>query len=319
MRLPWLDACLITVSPIDKGGYFSLGTNNNWSSTAIRHCKHAIVEVNPNMPRVFGDALLHVSEVEKIVEYATPLLESGSRDADPRDEGIGKAIAERVPDGATLQFGIGGIPNAVCRFLANHKDLGIHSELLTPSMAALVEAGVVNGRRKTLHRHKHVFTLALGNRALFDFMDDNASVESYPVNYNNQPSVIARNYQMTSVNSALEIDLYGQVSAESIGWHEFSGTGGALDFMLGAFESPGGQSFLALYATAKNDTITRIVPRLTSLVTDPRMDTEFVVTEYGVTNLKGKSTRERALSLIELAHPKFREELLAEAKKMTLV
>lgn len=314
-----LDACLITVSPMDKGGYFSLGTNNDWSSTAIRNCKYAIVEVNPHMPRVFGESLLHVSEVHKIVEHAVPLPESVNRDADPRDEGIGKAIAERVPNGATLQFGIGGIPNAVCRFLSNHNDLGIHSELLTPSMAALVEMGVINGRRKTLHRWKHVFTLALGNRALFDFMDDNASVESYPVSYNNQPSVIAGNYQMTSVNSALEIDLYGQVSAESIGWHEFSGTGGALDFMRGAFESPGGKSFLALYATAKNDTVSRIVPRLTSLVTDPRMDTEYVVTEYGVTNLKGKSTRERALSLIELAHPKFREELLAEAQKMTLV
>jgi itaconate CoA-transferase len=172
---------------------------------------------------------------------------------------------------------------------------------------------------KTLHRWKHVFTLALGNRALFDFMDDNSAVESYPVSYNNEPSTIARNHLMTSVNSALEIDLYGQVSAESIGWHEFSGTGGALDFMRGAFESPNGHSFLALYATAKNETVSRIVPRLTSLVTDPRMDTEYVVTEYGVTNLKGKSTRERALSLIDLAHPKFREELLAEAQKMTLI
>jgi itaconate CoA-transferase len=314
-----LDTFVITVSPMDKAGYFSLGTNNDYASTAIRSARSAIVEVNRNMPRVFGESLVHVTEVKRIVENHVPLLESVSRPPAPEDDAIGKMVAEMIPNGATIQFGIGGIPNAVCRYLSAHKDLGIHTELLTPGMGGLIEAGVANGRMKTLHRWKHVFTLALGDRRLYDLMDNNAAMESYPASHVNHPAVIARNSSMVSVNSALEIDLYGQVSAESIDWHEFSGTGGALDFMRGAYDSPGGKSILALYSTAKNGTVSRIVPRLTSLVTDPRMDTEYVVTEHGVTNLKGQSTRERALSLINIAHPKFREELLKEAESVTLI
>ena len=314
-----LDTFVITVSPMDKAGYFSLGTNNDYASTAIRSAMGVIVEVNRNMPRVFGDSLVHVTEVNSIIENHVPLLESISRPPEPEDDVIGKAVAEMIPDGATLQCGIGGIPGAVCRYLSDHKDLGIHTELLTPGMASLIESGVANGRKKTLHRWKHVFTAALGDRHLYDIMDNNPAMESYPSSHVNHPSVIAQNANMISVNSALEIDLYGQVSAESINWQEFSGTGGALDFMRGAFDSPGGKSILALYSTVKNGTFSRIVPRLTSLVTDPRMDTEYVVTEYGAANLKGQSTRERALSLINIAHPKFRDELLKEAKKVTLI
>lgn len=314
-----LDTFVITVSPMDKAGYFSLGTNNDYASTAIRSARSAIVEVNRNMPRVFGESLVHVTEVNRIVENHVPLLESVSRPPAPEDDAIGKMVAEMIPNGATIQFGIGGISSAVCRYLSAHKDLGIHTELLTPGMGGLIEAGVANGRMKTLHRWKHVFTLALGDRRLYDLMDNNAAMESYPASHVNHPAVIARNSSLVSVNSALQIDLYGQVSAESIDWHEFSGTGGALDFMRGAYDSPGGKSILALYSTAKNGTVSRIVPRLTSLVTDPRMDTEYVVTEHGVTNLKGQSTRERALSLINIAHPKFREELLKEAESVTLI
>jgi itaconate CoA-transferase len=314
-----LDTFVITVSPMDRAGYFSLGTNNDYASTAIRSARRAIVEVNRNMPRVFGESLVHVTEVNHIIENHVPLLESVSRPPEPEDDAIGKMVAEMIPDGATIQFGIGGIPNAVCRYLSDHKDLGIHTELLTPGIGGLIEAGVANGRKKTLHRWKHVFTLALGDRRLYDLMDDNPAMESYPASHVNHPAVIAQNGGMVSVNSALEIDLYGQVSAESINWHEFSGTGGALDFMRGAFDSPGGKSILALYSTAKNGTVSRIVPRLTSLVTDPRMDTEYVVTEHGVANLKGQSTRERALSLINIAHPKFREALLKEAERVTLI
>jgi itaconate CoA-transferase len=314
-----LDAFVITVSPMDRAGYFSLGTNNDYSSTVIRSAHTVIVEVNRNMPRVFGESLVHVTEVDRIVENHVPLLESAVRSPEPEDDAIGKTVAAMILDGATVQFGIGGIPDAVCRHLANHRDLGIHTELLTPGMADLIESGVANGSKKTLHRWKHVFTVALGNRRLYDLMDDNPAMESYPASHVNNPAVIAKNANMVSVNSALEIDLYGQVSAESINWHEFSGTGGALDFMRGAFDAPGGKSILALYATAKNGTVSRIVPRATSLVTDPRMDTEFVVTEYGTVNLKGKSTRERALSLIGIAHPKFREELMKEAEKVTLI
>jgi itaconate CoA-transferase len=314
-----LDTFVITVSPMDKSGYFSLGTNNDYASTAIRTARHVIVEVNQNMPRVFGESLVHVTEVPKIIENHVPLLESVARPPEPEDDAIGKTVAEMIPDGATIQLGIGGIPNAVCRYLAGHEDIGIHTELLTPGMASLIESGVANGRKKTLHRWKHVFTVAMGDRYLYDLMNDNPSIESYPASHVNNPSVIAQNVNMISVNSAIEIDLYGQVSAESIDWHEFSGTGGALDFMRGAFDSPGGKSILALYSTAKKGTVSRIVPRLTSLVTDPRMDTEFVVTEYGTINLKGLSTRERALGLIGIAHPQFREQLIQEAKKATLI
>jgi itaconate CoA-transferase len=314
-----LDAFVITVSPMDRAGYFSLGTNNDYASTVIRCCPKVIVEVNRNMPRVFGESLVHVTEVSRIVEHDEALLESATRPASPADDIIGKMVAEMVPDGATIQFGIGGIPNAVCHYLAGHKDLGIHTELLSPGMGDLIASGVANGRRKTLHPYKHVFTLAMGDRRLYDLMDDNPAMESYPASHVNHPAVIAQNENMISVNSALEIDLYGQVSAESIGWHEFSGTGGALDFMRGAFDAPGGKSVLALYATAEKGTVSRIVPRLTSLVTDPRMDTEYVVTEYGVANLKGRSTRERALALINIAHPSFRDDLIKEAGKVTLI
>jgi itaconate CoA-transferase len=314
-----IDTFLITVSPMDKSGYFSLGTCNDYASAVIRSCKNCIVEVNSNMPRVFGDSLVHVSEVDKIVENHVPLMEAADHPAQPEDDIIGKSVSELIPDGATIQLGIGGIPNAVCRYLVDHKDLGIHSELLSSGMANLIERGVINGRRKTLHRWKHVFTFALGDRHLYELMHDNPAMESYPSSHVNRPSVIAQNAKMVSVNSALEIDLYGQVSAESMNWHEFSGTGGALDFMRGSFDSPGGKSILALYSTAHNGTISRIVPRLTSMVTDPRMDTEFIVTEYGVANLKAKSTMERALSLISIAHPKFRDKLTEEARKAVLI
>jgi itaconate CoA-transferase len=186
-------------------------------------------------------------------------------------------------------------------------------------MADLIECGAANGRQKSLHRWKHVFTFALGDRHLYELMNENPAMESYPASHVNHPSVIAQNKNMVSVNSAIEIDLYGQVGAESMQWHEFSGTGGALDFMRGAFDSPGGRSILALHSTAQHGAVSRIVPRLTSLVTDPRMDIEFVVSEHGVANLKGKSTRERALSLISIAHPKFREELSEEARRTVLI
>ena len=314
-----IDTFVIAVSPMDNAGYFSLGTNNDYASTVIRSCRTSIVEVNRNMPRVFGESLVHISEVDKIVENHVPLLEATPHPLLPEDDVIGKAVSELIPDGATIQLGIGGIPDAVCRYLKHHQDLGIHTELLSSGMADLIECGAANGRRKTLHRWKHVFTFALGDRHLYELMHDNPAMESYPSSHVNHPSVIAQNANMVSVNSALEIDLYGQVSAESMLWHEFSGTGGALDFMRGAFDSPGGKSILALHSTAQHGTVSRIVPRLTSIVTDPRMDTEIVVTEHGVANLKGKSTMERALALINIAHPKFRDELTEEARKAVLI
>jgi itaconate CoA-transferase len=234
---------------------------------------------------------------------------------------MGRAIAELVPDGATIQLGIGGIPDAVARSLRGHKDLGIHSELFGPGMVDLIEAGVVTGRRKTLHRQKHVFTNAMGDQRLYDFLHDNPSMESYPVSYTNNPAVVAQNDDFISINSILEVDLTGQCNAEYLEGQQYSGTGGQLDFVRGAFGSRGGKSFLAFYSTAHGGQVSRVVPRLEpgAVVTTPRMDTEYLVTEYGLVNLKGKSVRERALSIIDLAHPSFRDALLREAQRLRLV
>lgn len=314
-----MDVFMITVSPMDRHGYFSLGTSCDYSSTVARDCDMLIVEVNKNMPRVFGENLIHVSEVEAIVENHVPLIELEDRPLSERDKIIGTKIAGMVPDGACLQFGIGGIPNAVAKFLTHHKDLGIHTEMLTSSVVDLYEAGAVTNKRKNLHRYKTVFTLCWGTRRLYDFIDDNPAVESYPSWHINDPALIQQNDNVVSVNSIIEIDLFGQVNAEFIGGHEFSGVGGQRDFMSGAFRSKGGKSFLAFYSTTKDGETSKIVPRLTGIVTDSRMEPMYVVTEHGMTNLKGKTNSKRALALIELAAPQFREELLRSAKELGLV
>jgi len=306
---------------MDKAGYFSFGAANDFTSTAARHCKRLIVEVNQYMPRVFGDSLLHISEVDAVVENHVPLPELPPPDEEPEDEIIGSCIAEMIPDGATIQIGFGGLPNAVTRHLMGHKDLGIHTEVFVPGMVDLIENGVVTGRKKTLHPRKSVFTVALGVKRMYDFINDNPGVESYPVSYTNDPSVIAKNDNMISVNSILEVDLLGQCNAESLAGYQYSGTGGQLDFVRGAFNASGGKSILAFYSTAKGGAISRIVPCLEAgaVVTTPRMDTHYLVTEHGAVNLKGKSTRERALDIISIAHPRFRDDLLREAERMYLI
>lgn len=314
-----IDAFLITVSPMDKHGYFSLGTSCDFASTVARKCRMTIVEVNENMPRVFGENLIHVSQVHSIVENHAPLLELQERPLTQKDILIGARITEMVPNGACLQFGIGGIPNAVAKSLTNHKDLGIHTEMLTTSVVDLYEAGAITNEKKTIHRLKTVFSLCWGTKKLYDFIDDNPSVESYPSSHTNDPSVIQQNDNVVSVNSIIEIDLLGQVNSEYVSGHQFSGVGGQRDFMSGAFRSKGGMSFLAFYSTAKNDQVSKIVPHITGPVTDSRMEPMYVVTEYGMTNLKGKTNSQRALALIELAAPQFREELLSQAKKMGLI
>ncbi len=314
-----IDVFMITVSPMDKHGYFSLGTSCDYSSTIARNCDLTFVEVNKNMPRVFGENLIHVSEVDSIVENDTPLLELQERPLSQKDLTIGNRIAEMVPDGACLQFGIGGIPNAVAKSLRDHRNLGIHTEMLTSSVVDLYDAGAITNRKKNIHRFKTVYTLCWGTKRLYDFIDDNPSVESYSSQHINDPAVIQLNDSVVSVNSIIEIDLLGQVNAESVSGHEFSGVGGQRDFMSGAFRSKGGMSFLAFYSTAKNDQVSRIVPRLSGVVTDSRMEPMYIVTEHGVTNLKGKTNSQRALALIELAAPQFREELLSNAKGMGLI
>ena len=318
MKIDWT---ITTVSPMDRAGYFSFGTANDFTSTAARHCGKLVVEVNRHMPRVYGDSLLHVSEVSGIIENDRPLIEVSYADPRPEAEKIGEIIAEMVPDGATLQLGVGAIPNAVTGALGNHKDLGIHTEIFVPGMVDLIKRGVVTGKRKTLHPMKHVFTSAQGNKEMFDLMNDNPSMESYPVSYTNEPAVIAQNDRMISVNSCLQVDLFGQANAEFLHGHEYSGTGGQLDFVRGAYNSRDGKSFIAFYSTVKNGSISRIVPRFEegTIVTTPRMDTHYLVTEYGAVNLKGKSTTRRALDIIGIAHPKFRDELAREGVKMGIL
>jgi itaconate CoA-transferase len=309
---------VVTVSPMDKSGHFSLGTNNDYASRVLRHCDHVIVEVNRNMPRVFGDSLVHVSEVDAIVENHVPLVQIPYKDPDPDSMKIGKCIAEQIPDGATLQLGIGNLPNAVTIYLANHNDLGIHSELFSHAFVKLVKSGVANGKKKTLNPRKHVFTFALGDDEVYEFINDNPSMESYASSYVNDIHIIAQHDNLMSVNTAIEIDLYGQINAEFVNGHQYSGSGGQFDFLKGAAYSKGGKSFIGLKSAAKNGTISGIVPRV-QMTTDIRMDVDYVVTEYGCVNLRGKSTRERALALISIAHPNFRDELMKHAKSINLI
>jgi len=267
---------------------------------------------------VFGDALVHVSEVDAIVENHIPLVNIPYKEPDPLSMKIAQSIAEQVPDGATLQLGIGNLPNAVAMQLTERQHLGIHSELFSHAFVQLIKCGAATGRKKTLHPRKHVFTFAIGDREVYDFIDDNPSMESYPSSYVNDIHVIAQHDNMISVNTAIEIDLYGQVNAEFINGHQYSGSGGQFDFVKGASFSKGGKSFIGLKSSAKEATISCIVPRV-QMATDTRMDVEYIVTEYGCVNLRGKSTRERALALISIAHPNFRDKLKRHAKSINLI
>ena len=316
-----IDVFVTTVSPMDKAGYFSFGTANDYTSTAARSAKLLILEVNKHMPRVFGQSLVHISEVDRLVENHVPLMDMQIGEPKPEDEIIGKTISEMVPDGACLQLGWGSLPSSVGRFLEGHQDLGVHTEVFVPAFVDLIKKGAVTGRRKTLHKYKHVFTVAQGNQEMLEFMNDNPAMAGYPVSYTNHPSVIAQNDNMISINSILEVDLLGQCNAEFLAGHQFSGTGGQLDFVRGAFDSKGGKSILAFHSTAKKGEVSRIVPRLEhgAMITTPRMDVHYLVTEYGAVNLKGRCTRERALAIINLAHPKFRDELLRAAEDMYLL
>ena len=316
-----INIAMTTVSPMDKYGYFTFGAINDYNGAAARACKTMVVEVNENMPRVFGDTLLHISEVDSIVENHVPLLEIHPAAPGPEDETIGRNIAEMVPDGATIALGIGSIPNAIGGYLSGHKDLGIHSGVFAPVMVHLIERGVANGRKKTLNPRKHVFVVAQGTRYLYDFIHDNPSMDSHPASYTEDPAVIARNDNMIAVNTIIELDLTGQCNAEHMAGSQFSGTGGQLDFVRGAYNSKGGKSIQAFISTARKGTVSRIVPSLKSgtVVSIPRMDVQHLVSEYGSINLKGKSTRDRALGIISLAHPNFRDGLLRAAEDMYLL
>lgn len=308
-----MDAFVTAVSPMDRHGFFSLGASNDYGSALVNSARRVIVEVNKHIPRVRG-GMIHVSQVDGIVENDQPLFENPSRDRCAQDDAIGRIIAGLVDDGACLQMGIGALPDAVCSALGQHRDLGVHTELLSPGLVDLMRKGVVTNRRKATDPGLSIFTFALGDKALYDFIDDNPAVESRPVDYVNDPAVIARNDRVVSVNATLQIDLSGACNSEHLAGRQFSAAGGQLDFVRGAYASKGGKSIIACHSTAKDGTVSRITTRLDGPVTTPRNDTHIVVTEYGHVDLKGLSSFERAKALIGLAHPKFRAELTAAAK-----
>lgn len=310
-----IDSFVCTVSPMDRHGYFSFGTGNDYSTKVARAAKRLIVEVNENMPRVNGvGAELHVSEVDAIVEHHVPLLKLPSRAPTPEDEVIGRTIAGLVPDGACLQMGVGALPNFVCAALADRNELGIHTEALIPGLVELVRAGVVTNQRKSIDRGKTVFTFAMGQKAMYEFLNDNPGVESRPVDYVNDPRIIAQNDDVISINATT-----GACNSEHMLGHQYSASGGQLDFVRGAYASKGGKSIIAAQSTAAKGQVSRIVARLEGPVTTPRIDTHYIVTEFGAVNLKGMSSTERALRLIELAHPRFRDGLREAAKEQHLI
>ena len=314
-----LDTFVTVVSPMDRHGYFSFGANNDYASTAARAARRTIIEVNEHMPRVFGDSMVHVSEVDAIVEHHAPLYEVAEDPPSADEERIGEIVAEMIPDGACLQMGIGALPNTVCNHLRSRKDLGIHTELLSPGLVDLIECGAVTNRRKKTFPGRTVFTFALGTQKMYTLLHDNPAVNSHPVHIVNDPRHIAKNPNVVSVNATLQIDLTGACNSESLGKRQYSGSGGQLDFVRGARRSRNGRSIIAACSTAKDGQISRIVPELTGAVTTPRNDVDTIVTEYGAARLIGLSGEDRARALINLAHPTHREELTHKARTLRLI
>lgn len=305
-----LDVALVHVSPPDKHGFCSLGVSVDIAHAAVDCARYVIAQVNPNMPRTIGDALVSVNDIDAFVAVDEPLPEAPIPPITEIDEAIGRHIAELIEDGATLQMGIGSIPNAVLASLTGHKDLGIHTEMFADGLIPLVEAGVVNGARKTKHPGKIVAGFVMGTRRLYDFVDDNPQVLMLDIAYVNDTAVIRRNPKVTAINSAVEVDLTGQVCADSIGTLQYSGVGGQMDFIRGASLSEGGKPIIALPSTTSRgeSKITPFLKEGAGVVTT-RAHVHYIVTEYGVAYLYGKNLRQRADELIRIAHPDHREAL----------
>jgi acyl-CoA hydrolase len=306
-----IDVALIEVSPPDSHGFCSFGVGVDTTLTAAKCARHVVAQVNNYMPRTYGDSFIHVSDIDAVVESSRPLCELKKPVVTDMHVAIARNVAGLIEDGAVLQTGIGGIPDAVLPFLMDRKDLAVHSELISDGVIPLIEAGVITGARKNYKPRKIIAGFALGTKSMFDFVDNNPIFEFHPTAYTNDPVLIARNDNMVAINSALQIDLTGQVCSDSIGNQFFSGIGGQVDFLRGASRSKGGKPIIAVSSTAKNDTISRIVPILSpgAGVVTSRGLVRYVVTEHGVAYLHGKSIRERAKALIEIAHPNFRDEL----------
>ncbi|MGW8272299.1 MAG: GNAT family N-acetyltransferase [Thermodesulfovibrionales bacterium] len=316
-----VDVALMQVSAPDEHGYMSLGISVDIGRAAVEAASLVIVQVNARMPRVHGESFIHIRDVDYVIPRDEPLLEFESTVADEIAEKIGSYVARIVQDGDTIQVGYGSIPNAILSHLTHKKNLGVHTELLTDGIVELMRRGVVDNSRKELNRGKTVAAFCMGRRKTYEYLHDNPSIEFRPVNYTNNPLIIARHGRMTAINSALEIDLTGQSTAESLGKTFFSGIGGQADFMRGAVLARQGKTILALQSTAENGSVSRIVPFLGegSGVTLTRGDIHYVVTEYGIAYLHGKNIRERAMDLIAIADPKFRPWLIEEARAMHLI
>ncbi|MEL7650199.1 MAG: acetyl-CoA hydrolase/transferase C-terminal domain-containing protein [Sedimentibacter sp.] len=312
-----IDVALIQVTPPDEHGYCSLGVSIDYTKSAAESANMVIAQVNKNMPRTMGDTFLHVSEIDCFVEYSAPIIELGPPKIGEVEKAIGEYCASLVSDGDTLQLGIGAIPDAVLLFLKNKKDLGIHSEMFSDGVVELVEEGVITNKKKTLHPGKMVVAFLMGTKKLYDFVNNNPMVEMYPVNYVNNPIVIMKNDNMVSINSCVQVDLMGQVCSESIGLKQISGVGGQVDFVRGVTMAKNGRSIMAMPSTTANGTVSKIVPILDegAAVTTSRNDVDYIVTEYGIAHLKGKTLKERAAELIRIAHPDFREGLKKEYEK----
>ncbi len=306
-----VDVMLITVSKPDDHGYCSYGVSVDYTKPAAESAKIVIAEVTPHMPRTYGESFIHVSDINYIVETETKPAVLNPPVLSEKDELIGKNIAELINDGDCLQLGIGAVPDAILHFLRDKTDLGIHSEMISDGVVDLVNAGVINCSKKNFHPGRIVVTFLMGTEKLYNFANNNPMVEMYPVDYTNNPAVIAKNDNMVSVNSALQVDFTGQVVSDTIGFKQYSGTGGQLDFVRGAAWSKNGKSILAFNSTAAKGKLSRIVPKIDegASVTTPRSDTHYIVTEYGIADLRGKSVPERAKALIGISHPDFREEL----------
>lgn len=323
-----VDVAMIMVTPMDKHGFFNIGISSSITPSIVKAARVIIAEINKSVPRCLGGygESIHISKIDYIVEgNHPPLIQLPEVPITDVDRQVAEQVVKEIPDGACLQLGIGGMPNAIGTMVAKSdlKDLGVHTEMLVDSFLDMYETGRITGKRKQLDKGKMVYTFAMGSNRLYDFMDDNPACALYPVDYTNDPYIISQNDNVIAINNALEIDLYGQVSSESAGFRQISGTGGQMDFIFGSFKSRGGKGFICLSSTYKNaqgHTLSRIRPTLSpgTIVTLHRALNFYVVTEYGMVLMKGKSTWERAEALISIAHPDFRDQLIKEAEKMKI-
>ena len=315
------DVVFSMASTMDEHGYFSISLGADYTLAAIRKARAVLLEVNPNVPFACGNCHVHISQVTALVESSDPVLEVGLPKIGPVQEAIGKYVADLIDDGSTLQIGYGGIPDAVVMQLTHKHDLGIHTEMIGDGIMTLVEAGAVTNRRKNYLPGKMVATFALGSAKLYRFMHRNPGLEIHPVDFTNSPELAGRNDNMVTINATLQIDLLGQCGSESLGSAPYSGTGGQSDFVRAANRSRGGKAFIVLPSTARDDSISRIVPVLApgTHVSTSKNDINYVVTEYGVAQLRGKSAKQRAQALIGIAHPDFRAELTEQARRIALL